>query len=223
MNPLKKARPGGDRLRNLQEASQRAAEMVTSPIHQRKKTPYKHLHPALDQQNGKNKMFDPYSYMHNNLSSEEEQVFLEKENGFFQMSLLRSDLTTKQLWREQDYYKYDPSILPIRIDDHIYYRRMDNMADSMTLYRFPIDQLTKWHDLAKADHDELLEEAEDAPTPRHVNSLMGEIPPYPYDPDLNDRLNFKQKEEAKMRFEGEYPEQKVFCLKDLQRLYDSYA
>ena len=97
------------------------------------------------------------------------------------------------------------------------------MADAMTLYRFPNDQLSKWHDLARPDHDELLEDAEDTPTPRHVNTLMGEIPPYPHDPELNDRLNFKQKEEAKKQFDDDYPEQKVFCLKDLQRLYDSYA
>ena len=52
---------------------------------------------------------------------------------------------------------------------------------------------------------------------------MGELPPYPYDPDLNDKLNFKQKEEAKKRFEVEYPEEKVFCLRDLQRLYETGA
>ena len=85
----------------------------------------------------------------------------------------------------------------------------------MTLYRFPIDQLSKWHDLAEADHDELLEESEEKPRPRQVNKLMGEIPPYPYDPDLNENLNFKQKEEAKKRFEDEYPEERVFCLRDL--------
>jgi len=52
---------------------------------------------------------------------------------------------------------------------------------------------------------------------------MGEVPPYPHDPDLNDRLTFKQKEEAKERFEVEYPESKVFSLTDLQKLYEKYA
>ena len=32
-------------------------------------------------------------------------------------------------------------MLPIRVGDFIYYRRFDNPADSMTLYRFPIDEL----------------------------------------------------------------------------------
>lgn len=80
--------------------------------------------------------------------------------------LLKSDMTTKQLWREQEYYQYTPSMQPVRIDDYIYYRRMDNMADAMTIYRFPIEQLSKWHDLAQPDHDELLEMSEELPRPR---------------------------------------------------------
>jgi len=44
---------------------------------------------------------------------------------------------------------------------------------------------------------------------------MGEIPPYPHDPDYNESLNNRQKEEAKRLFEMEYPEEKVFCLRDL--------
>ena len=48
-----------------------------------------------------------------------------------------------------------PAITPIRIDDHIYYRRVENAADALTLYRFPIDELPKWHDLHdKTDIDE---------------------------------------------------------------------
>ena len=67
---------------------------------------------------------------------------------------MRSDMLTKQLWREQEYYKTVPVVKPIRIDDYIYYRRMDNMADSMTLYRFPVDELAEWHNLASANHDD---------------------------------------------------------------------
>ena len=166
--------------------------MVTSPIHPRKKTPYKHLHPEMDRQlDKKTKMYDPYSYFRDALNPEEEENFLHKERVFYQNMLLRSDMTTKALWREQEYYQYSPTIQPIRIDDYIYYRRLDNMADAMTLYRFPVEELAKWHDLAKPNHDELIEMSEEEPAPRHVNNLMGEIPPYPFDPDLNDTLNFK--------------------------------
>jgi hypothetical protein len=34
-----------------------------------------------------------------------------------------------------------PRVLPIRIGDYIYYRRFDNPADSLTVYRFPIEEL----------------------------------------------------------------------------------
>ena len=34
--------------------------------------------------------------------------------------------------------------MPIKIDEHIYYRRFDNPADSLSLYRFPIEKLPDW-------------------------------------------------------------------------------
>jgi hypothetical protein len=34
-----------------------------------------------------------------------------------------------------------PQTLPIRIGDYIYYRKFDNPADCLTLYRFPIESL----------------------------------------------------------------------------------
>ena len=92
-------------------------------------------------------MYDPFDYFRNNISTEEEHAFLEKEKTWYASMLLRSDLLTKQLYREQEYYQYMPAITPIRIDDHIYYRRVENAADALTLYRFPIDELPKWHDL----------------------------------------------------------------------------
>ena len=116
-------------------------------------------------------------------------------------------MLTKQLWREQEYYQTVPVVKPIRIDDYIYYRRMDNIADSLTLYRFPVDELAEWHNLASANHDDEQQKSKyDKANPVQVNSLMGEIPPYPYDPELNDNLNFRQSEEAKERFEIEFPE-----------------
>ena len=39
---------------------------------------------------------------------------------------------------------------------------------------------------------------------------MGQVPPYPYDPDLNENLTHKQKKEAEERFATEYPEQAIF-------------
>lgn len=41
-----------------------------------------------------------------------------------------------------------------------------------------------------------------------------QIPPYPHDPQLNDKLDFAQKEEAEKLF-SEFPEEKAFSLRDL--------
>ena len=107
-------------------------------------------------------------------------------------------------------------VKPIRIDDYIYYRRADNIADSLTLYRFPVDELAEWHNLASANFDDEQQRSKfDQAKPEQVNSLMGEIPPYPYDPELNENLDFRQSERARERFETEFPEEKVFCLRDL--------
>lgn len=94
MNPLKKARPGGGQFRNLTEAQQHAHDIISAPIHARKKTPFMHMHSDLNPR-GKTKMFDPYGYFRDNLAKEEEIAFQAKESTFFQMMLLKSDLLTK--------------------------------------------------------------------------------------------------------------------------------
>lgn len=105
MNPLMKARGGGGRLRNLQEHAKKISELARAPYHQRKKTPVTHMHPELNSK--KMKAYDPYGYFHRNLSKEEEDVFMQKEQEFFELMLLKNDLLTKHIWREQEYYSYD--------------------------------------------------------------------------------------------------------------------
>lgn len=53
--------------------------------------------------------------------------------------LVKYDYLTKTLWRELDYYKVVPRALPILLDEFIYYRRIDNPAECLSLYRFPVD------------------------------------------------------------------------------------
>ena len=98
MNPLKKARPGGGGNRNLAEAAKLGAELAQSPLHQRKRRDFLHLHPELNSK--RTKMYDPYSYMRDAMNKDEEEAFLEKEQNFLQLMLLKSDMLTKQLWRE---------------------------------------------------------------------------------------------------------------------------
>jgi hypothetical protein len=49
--------------------------------------------------------------------------------------LMRNDYLTKIIWREQEYYQKVPRALPLLIDSYLYFRRIDNPADSLTLYR----------------------------------------------------------------------------------------
>ena len=73
-NPLKKARKGGGQIRNIQQYMQEMEEFMVAPIHQRKQTPYSHLHREMNPI--KSKMYDPYAFLHKNLSKEEEEIFV---------------------------------------------------------------------------------------------------------------------------------------------------
>jgi hypothetical protein len=112
-----------------------ALEAARAPRHPRK--PIKVI-------NTHEEFIDQFDYFRSGLNSEEQTTFCDKEQTFRQLVLLRNDYLTKALWRELEYYKLSPRGLPVVLDDYIYYRRIDNAADSLTLYRFPIDQLCEW-------------------------------------------------------------------------------
>lgn len=84
---------------------------------------------------------DSYDYFRAGITKEEEDTFCEKEQTFQQLMLLKYDYLTKALWRELEYYKLSPRGLPVVLDNYIYYRRIDNPAESLTLYRFPVDEI----------------------------------------------------------------------------------
>lgn len=78
------------------------------------------------------------------MSEEDKILFKRDEEEYTQLSLLKNDLLHKILLREQEFYEQVPQVLPARMGDYIYYRKFDNPADSLTLYRFPIDKLAQW-------------------------------------------------------------------------------
>lgn len=53
------------------------SEIIPAPVHLRKKTPFSYPHPEMN--TVRQKMRDPYDYMRNNLSKEEEKAFTNKE------------------------------------------------------------------------------------------------------------------------------------------------
>ena len=40
-----------------------------------------------------------------------------------------------------EHFQVDVNVQPLKVGDHIYYRRLDNAVDRMTLYRFPVEAL----------------------------------------------------------------------------------
>ena len=87
--------------------------------------------------------------------------------------LLKYDYLTKLLWREQDdIYKAVPRLLPVVIGKDIYYRRIHNPADCLTLYRYPLEELLR----EQTEDDYELSEHND----RMVKG--GEVPSYDSQP-----------------------------------------
>ena len=88
------------------------------------------------------KLNDPYHWVRE-MTDDDRALFMREEEEYYRLSMLKSDLLHKQLVREQEFYQHIPKVLPVRIGDYIYYRRVDNPADAITLYRFPIDELKR--------------------------------------------------------------------------------
>ena len=112
--------------------------------------------------------------------------------------MMKYDYLDKQILREYEHNNQVPALEPIKIDDYIYYRRFDNPADSLTLYRFPVDELEKY------------------------GCSQGEVPFFksPYrdieEMDEEDQVKYKKLEE-------EFPEEIVFQIGDLVTFYQDCA
>ena len=210
MNPLKKSRKGGTRIRNINQEAKDAQERAHVPAHTRRPVLVQNA-----QQAAEDRIYDPYDYFRTGFPEEEEGIFCTKEQNFQQLMLIKYDYLTKQLWRELDFYQTQPRVIPIKIDQHVYYRRIDNPADSLTVYRFPVDELPKWQANQVGFIGEELQ-------PQQASAFSGEVPSYPSDPELNDHLDYTQIEAAKA-FNKTFPEEEIFSLRDLTAFYEKYA
>lgn len=161
MNPLKKAKKGGTRIRNLHEhAAEAQKHFAQAPTYARKPVQVRNMHEPKG-----SRLVDPFDYFRTLLTEEDEEMFCTRESMFAQVMLLKYDYLTKTIWREQEHYERVPRVLPIKIGEHVYYRRIDNAADCMTLYRFPVEELKSW------------------------NTDKGSVPAYPLDPALDETLS----------------------------------
>lgn len=59
--------------------------------------------------------------------------------------LAKYDLLDSQIQREMEHYRLNfGDAAPIKLGDHLYYRNVTNPADSLTLYRFPANELQRY-------------------------------------------------------------------------------
>jgi hypothetical protein len=83
-------------------------------------------------------MIDPYAWV-SKMTTEDRSLFKREEEEHTMVSLLKYDNLHRSLLRELEHYKKVPNVNAVTIGEHIYYRRIGNPADSMTLYRYPTD------------------------------------------------------------------------------------
>ena len=141
MNPLKRANKGGTRIRNINELAQKAQEIAVAPTYQRRLILVGHVGKKQS-----DKIYDPYEYFRTGpFSADDEINFTSQEQTFLHLMLMRNDYLTKLMWREQDYYHKVPRALPLLIDSYLYFRRIENPADSLSIYRVPAEG----HDLGE--------------------------------------------------------------------------
>lgn len=133
-NPLKKAK-APSRIRNMEEAARAGLKAAHWPIHPQRPHRVQNMHEPSN-----SKVVDPYHWMGPQMSKEDRDLFLREETEYYQLSLLKQDMLYRQILREQEHYRHVPRVLPVRIGDFVYYRKFDNPADSMTLYRLPLDE-----------------------------------------------------------------------------------
>lgn len=78
------------------------------------------------------------------MSDVQKDQFLNQENQYTRLMLMKYDFMEKMMLREFEHYNQLPQVDPIQIGEYIYYRKVDNPADSLSLYRFPADELQRY-------------------------------------------------------------------------------
>ena len=121
----------------MNQAAQEAQSIARWPIHPKRPYKVQNMHEPTT-----TKLNDPYHWVRE-MTAEDRDLFKREEEEYYRLSLLKNDFLHKQLVREQEFYQQVQRVLPLRIGDYIYYRRVDNPADAITLYRFPLDELKR--------------------------------------------------------------------------------
>ena len=181
-NTLKKAKQSGA-IRNLNKDYEEVKKIITYPFHKKVNYKIQNMHETAQ-------LVDPFHWVQDITPTQLEQ-FKSQEGQFTRLMLLKYDYLDKMMLREFEHYSQISKVEPIQIGEYIYYRRAENAADNLTLYRFPVSELQKY-------------------------GLKNEVP-YLRKPSTDD-LDEEQQEEYS-RLEQEFPEKTLFNLSDLVNFY----
>ena len=88
-------------------------------------------------------VYDPYRWVQNMTEAQVED-FTRAEGQFARMLMMKYDYLDKQILREYEFHSQTHFAEPVKIGDYIYYRQVDNPADNLTLYAFPVDELQRY-------------------------------------------------------------------------------
>lgn len=83
---------------------------------------------------------DPYKYLENPTVNQIKE-FDSKETVYRKLLTIKHSLLEKVFEREIESRQLKPEATPIHYNNYVYYRNIDNIADWLTLYRYPIDKI----------------------------------------------------------------------------------
>lgn len=144
-NQLKKARMSNV-MRNLNAEYDKMSAIIEWPQHKQMLHKVENMHEKGGKQGN---VYDPYHWVANITRSQEED-FKIAEKQFTKVMLAKYDNLEKQMKREHEHFSQQSifnisaNIEPLKVGEWIYYRKADNPADAMSLYRFPVEDLQRY-------------------------------------------------------------------------------
>jgi len=114
-----------------------AAELQSHSVHPR------HPPVAFEAKNDHETYIDPYNYLEGKGNKQILEDFKELESEWTDSYMLKYGLLHNTILKESDARHYVPRALPIQVGDHVYYRKIDNVADNMTIYRYPANRVQR--------------------------------------------------------------------------------
>lgn len=118
-------------VRNWQKLNTERIKNAKLPIHSQFK---------LKNKNKFEEFIDPYKYLENPTKQQAES-FENKEMIYAQSLGMKHEMLEAVFIREIENRPHNPQLVPIHSGKHLYYRNINNIADNLTIYRYPASQI----------------------------------------------------------------------------------